>query len=467
MVLQKVSGALTWLGRVAASLALLAPVLASAPASAAYTGEGLILVSDFGIPAVRIFDPDANSIVFDYQPEKTSIEDCNSDKVFCFPIGGVYTRVGAEDFIDTAVTVYDRRPAGPKGVKSRSAIQRIKIGTTPQLIWTVKSLDFSAISNSKTYCDPKKVGGDSGCYPQLVHAIQIVDDRPQDKKVTVVMAEMSNHRITQATLDYTNNNTVARVDWVLGETSTEWPKDAYPNGVQIINNIAGGPYMINTFYQEGGAQAYAGAVIAYRWVNGAWVRMWTHPEDTTAGIDQLNTPHMGEILIDPATNTPWLVYSHSRGTAGDWGSASDLGGSFGIGRFDGGVTQQPTYLMDAVLFADDPNRETHFSRDVDWLADGTWLMADAACESGTCLWPSRVFRVQPLTGINALTSRGGYYAPDESGINKVAVPNGEVMEEYQCGLKTLFEVQFISRDQLGTSLSELASLPGTPCPPWE
>lgn len=449
---------------VIASAGLLTAGLAASPADAADL-DGLILVSDFGLPGVRIFDPSSNTIVFDYLTEQTTIENCNSDKVSCIPIGGVYTRVGDEDFIDAAVSVYDRRPTAPKDVKYSTQIQRIKIGTTPRLIWSIKKLDFSAIPDGLSYCDPAKRGGDSKCFPQLVHSIQIMDDRPTEKKVTLVMAEMMNHRITQVTLDYNGGNTVAKVDWVLGATSPDWPDYANPNGLQIIKDIPGGPYLISTFYSDGLEQDFGSSVMAWRWVNGGWQLMWSHPEDVSAEPEKLHTPHLAEILQDPDTGKPWFVYSHSRGTATSWGTYDGYGGSFGVARFDGDITEAPTYLMDAVMYPDDPQRQTHFSRDVDWLPDGNWLMADAACESGTCPWPSRLFRVVPLIDIPASTTRPGAYAPDQSLINKVTIPEERILEEYQCGLKTLYEVQYIPSESMGTSLAGLAGQATMPCPP--
>lgn len=437
-------------------------------AAMGYDGEGLIMVSDFGLPAIRIFDPAAGTIVFDLKVEEMTLNECNLDRVFCFPIGAEYSRVNGEDFINLALTIYDRRPQNPRDVKSKTLIQRIKIGPTPTVVWTLDKLDFSGLSDGLTYCDPSKRGGDTRCFPQLVHAIQVVKDDPSKKTVSVVMAEMNNHRISQATLNYTAGNTQGKVDWVLGEPNPEWPVSAYPNGVEVYPDLPGGPYLVATFYQDGGEQDFGGSVTAFRWVNGAWKRAWQHPQDKTSAPERLNTPHMGEILVDPQSGTPWVVYSHSRGTAGAWGTYSDYGGSFGVASFpNGDPSRQPTYLMDAVLMASDPALETHFSRDVDWLWDGSWLMSDAACESGTCTNPSRIFRVMPLTGLSGPSARGGHYMADESGINKVGVPDELILEEYQCGLKVLFESQWIRPDEMGTSLSELADSTTTLCPPWQ
>ncbi|MFM7203653.1 MAG: hypothetical protein ACKO6N_22975 [Myxococcota bacterium] len=455
----------------ASFMRLLAPVVLMgsmlSPVSAQAADDGVILVSDFGLPGIRIFDPGTNKIVFDYLAEQTSIRGCNLDTVFCSPIGGTYTRHGNEDFIDVAMSIYDRRPQRPSNVKYSTEIQRIKIGTTPQLIWSIKNLDFSGIPDGLVYCDPNKRGGDTRCTPQLVHSIQIMDDRPADKIVTLVMAEMYNHRITQVTLDYNKNNTVAKVDWVLGKNSPDWPDNANPNGLQVLTDEPGGPYLVTTFYSDGLEQNYGSSVMAWRWVNGAWQLMWSFPEDVTSSVEKLHTPHLAEILFDPIDHTPWFVYSHSRGTAGDWGTYDEYGGSFGIARMSGGLTVRPSYMMDAVMYPDDAERQTHFSRDVDWLPDGTWLMADAACESGTCPWPSRLFKVEPLYDLPTSTTRPGAYAPDQSLINKVAIPNERIYEEYQCGLKTLYEVQFIARAEMGATLAGLRNSSTTMCPPAE
>lgn len=443
-----------------AGLLAQAPTVQAAP-------DGLILAADFGLPAIRIFDPTSQKIVWDYNFELQKNEDCTNSKVFCSNIGGVYAKVGSEDFVDTALTVFDRRPTAGRYEKMYSVVQRVKVGPTPSVVWKAKQLDFTDVPDADTYCvqtDPTRPVTDFGCLPRLVHSIQILKDDPANKTVTFVMAEMYNHRISQVTLNYTNNNTVGHVDWVLGQANPEWPIAANPNGLQYINNVAGGPYLVTTFYSASGEQSGGGMVILWRQVNGEWQEVWQHPQDLSPAVELLNTPHLGEIIFNPTTQEPWFTYSHSRGTATAWGTYDGYGGSYGVGNLGGSLTHQPLYQLDAVTYASDPNRQTHFSRDVDWLDDGTLLLADAACESGDCPWPSRIFRVKPFFGQDTLTSKPGYYAPDKSAINLVDLPQDSILEEYQCGLKVLYEIEFIPAARLGTSLSSLRGTATTLCP---
>lgn len=454
----------TWKGLCLAALAGLGVGMSDSAAQAA--PDGLMLVSDFGLPAIRIFDPGTNKIVWDYNFEAQKNENCSSDKVFCSNIGGAYAKVGSEDFVDTAMTVFDRRITAGRYEKMYSVVQRIKVGPTPGIVWKAKYLDFKDVPDASAYCvqtEPTTVT-DYGCLPRLVHSIQVLKDDSANKTVTFVMAEMYNHRISQVTLNYANNNTVGHVDWVLGDANPEWPSAANPNGLQYLTNIPGGPYLVTTFYSATGEQSSGGLVMMWRQVNGEWQEVWQHPQNLTSAVELLNTPHLGKIIFDPKTQEPYFVYSHSRGTATAWGTYDGYGGSYGVGDLGGSITNQPVYQMDAITYADDPNRQTHFSRDIDWLDDGTLLLSDAACESGTCPWPSRIFRVEPFFLQDTLTSRAGYYAPDRSAINMVDIPQEAIIEEYQCGLKCLYESEFIPAGKLGTSLTSLRGTATTLCP---
>jgi hypothetical protein len=85
---------------------------AASPGVAA-PSRGLILVSDFG-GRIRLMDPAARTIVYDYDFSREPSEECNRAKVYCGVIGASYVNHGDEDFIDMAMWVYDLRPGVSK-----------------------------------------------------------------------------------------------------------------------------------------------------------------------------------------------------------------------------------------------------------------------------------------------------------------------------------------------------------------
>lgn len=460
--------------RTLAHAAILGVALAlGAPARAM---DGLILTADFGdAPVVRVMDPTLGNIVYDYDLTKEPSEGCDQRAIACAPLGVSHTRHGDEDFIDMALAVFGSKPKGP-AVKVYSVVQRVRPALPRgQVVWKIKTLDFSGVPEGLVQCDPTRIDStgalaDPRCYPQLVHSIQVVDDHPADKTVSVVMAEMDTFRVTRATLDYASGGTEARVDWVLGRENPDWPRMAFVNAAQYIDDQPGGPYLLTTFYTATAEVFGGGLLMLWRWNGADWEALWRFPEDVADrdALPLLNTPHMGEHLVDPISGRPWVIYSHSRGTAGDWATSTDYGGSFGVLELGASLADPPTYRMDVVLRGDDPARETQFSRDVDFLADGTLLLTDAACEDGVgCNHPARLFWVEPFFTAGAPTTQPGWYAPDERYLNRYDLPNALILDEIQCGFGVLFEAELLPTDRLGSTLRDLARQAHTPCAPPE
>jgi hypothetical protein len=234
--------------------------------------------------------------------------------------------------------------------------------------------------------------------------------------------------------------------------------------VRLITDQPGGPYLLTTFYSTD-EQSHGSPLILWRQEEGAWRPAWRFPEQVDGAISLLNTPHMGEILFDPVTGGPLVMYSHSRGTAGDWDTYEDYGGSFGLLRPGATLAERPHYVMDAVVHGDDPALETHFSRDIDFLPDGSMLLTDAACESGSCPNPSRLFRVTPYFRDAPNSSRPGNYRQDQANIERYDIPDDRVLEEIQCGFQVLFEAQWIQPAEVGRTLRAAAAKPIGSCPP--
>lgn len=438
---------------------------AQAVSAAPFASEGLIVASDFGRPArVRVMDPDRNLVVYDLDLKTLKSERCNHPMVACTPLGLQLVNYGDETYFDVSVTVIDSAARDTDPSRTYSVVQRIRPTTPATVMWTLKSLDFSAIPDGTSYCNTSTSNGSRGCRLRLTHAIQILQDKPDQKKVSVIMADMDNMRVLQATLDYTNGNTVGKVDWVLGTTHPDWPDLAAPNGVQYLPDLPGGPYLMTSFYTVTATPHAGGRQILWKWTSTGWQLAWRFPE-LDDGSGWLNSPHMGEFLKNPLTGKVQALYSHSRGLANAWGTYEDWGGTFGVLELGATPADPPRYLFDVRLFPADPAAEVHFSRDQDYLDDGTLLLTDAACENAQdCPWESVLYRIRPTVLSAASTGKSGNYTPELNNLQFVDVPETDILAEYRCGFGVLFEAEWIPAAKVGKSLRDAATKATTPCP---
>jgi len=449
---------------------VIAGLLLAEGAQAASTPQSLIVTANaMNGERVRIFDPNTNKIVYDLNLQNETMEDCHLSKVFCGPIGAIHTLIQGEDYLDMAVYVNDRRQGSSAVDELHSVIVRARPTSPTEVVWKLKELDFSDIPQMADLCyrapgspfsttDPK-------CAMRMVHTLQIVDDQPDIKQVTVVVSDLIGEKVLQATLDYTNGNQVGHVDWILNGIHSDWPLKGSPNSAQYIPDAPGGPYLLVTYYTEQPDPYGAGGLILWQWNGSGWDYAWAFPDPESGALPYINTPHMGEYLVDPVSGQGWIYYSHSRGLAGDWGSYTQLGGSFGRLALGPTLADPPTYQFDAVLNHSDPQQMTHFSRDIDFLSDGTMLLTDAGCEnSAACYYQSRIYHVKPFGAWQSASTRPGNYAKDFTGINVMDVPASSILHEYQCGLYVLFESQWLPASEIGSTLRAAASTAKTPCP---
>lgn len=436
----------------------------------AATPQSLIMTSNaMNGERIRIFDPNAKKIVYDLNMQELAFQDCKHNKVFCGPIGALHTLINGDDYLDVALYINDRRQGSSSVDQLHTIITRFRPNATADVVWAMKELDFSDIPQMAEMCyrepgapfsttDPK-------CAMRMVHTIQVLEDRPAEKLVTVVMADLLGEKVLQATLDYNNGNQIAHVDWILNGMHSDWPLNGSPNSVQVITDQPDGPYMLVTYYTEEKQPYGAGGLIMWQWNGSGWDYAWAFPDPESSTLPYINTPHMGEYLTDPVSGQSYVYYSHSRGLAGDWGSYTQLGGSYGRLALGTTLSDPPTYEFDAVLNRTDPQFATHFTRDVDFLSDGTMLLTDAGCEnSAMCYYQSRLYRVKPFGAWQSASSRAGNYAKDFSGINILDVPADQVLNEYQCGLYVLFESQWLGSSEIGTTLQAAAANAKTACP---
>jgi hypothetical protein len=452
----------------AAALLLGLCSLAGTAAAAGYSPEALLITSDFSAK-IRVMDPARKTIVYDYVPAQESLESCNQSGFGCTILGMHYLNQGGDDYLDMALYVSNSNTGVPKPDAAYSVIQRIRPTTPAQQVWRLRGLDFRDVKNGADYCtqdpaDPCGAITDPRCEPQLVHEMHVISEQPDQKKVTVMLADLSNTRVEQVTLDYSNGNSCGHVDWVIGPKNPDWPGPAYPNAVQYIGGEAGGPYVMTTFYSATGEVNGGGLIQLWQFDGDDWHEAWRFPEERDGVGAFLNTPHMGEFLIDPATGKKWIGVSHSRGLSDAWRSYRDYAGGYILLQPGNTLADRPTYLFEAMIHPGTIN-ESHFPRDIDFLEDGSLLLTDAATESGSVQkFTPRVFRVTPFYNGIQPSGKPGNYTPDHAQQNILNVPDANVIGEYECGYGSLFEADWVPAAKLGKTLKAAAASAKTLCP---
>ncbi len=446
---------------------LLGGSLGSVPAAGASPLDGLLLVSDFSPNArIRIMDPVGRTIVYDYVVDHETYAGCGDPLAVCIPSGARHVVHGGNDYLDMVLTVLDNKSDWDVGLVY-SMIQRVTPTPVPQVVWRIEHLDFSTLSDGDAYCDPADER-DLGCQLSFSEGFDVVQDRPTERLVTLVAADAHNSRVLQVTLDYSNGNTTARVDWVLGKTNPAWPLSqrtgkAWPNAVDYLDD-PDGPFLLTTFMQSDGVIARGTRLILWRWENGGWTPVWYFPDPAGGALALLNTPHMGEVLVDPQTGRRWLWYSHSRGAAEAWGSPpTGYGATWGLLALGPHLSDPPIYVFDAGLFDEAGDPLVNFSRDVAFLSDGSLLLMDAACQN-ICPFEAVVYHVGPVHRSAEPSGKAGYYSSDHREQVMLDLSSGAVLDEIRCGFGGLFEMDWIGAAEVGEQLQTAWDQGGRPCP---
>ncbi len=444
-----------------------------APVARAEALDGLLAVSDYTPPAkVRFLDPESGAIAFDYRVEREGPLVCQKPEVVCWTLGFRHVTYHDNDYLDIAITVSDP-PAGNLADMTYSIIQRIRLTHPAQEVWHMRFLDFSGVEDGSAYCveSPEGEEGyktDPRCQIAFTHGFRVIDDRPDENTVTMVVADTLHRRVVQATLDYTEGNTVGRVDWVLGATNPSWPKMALPNAVQMIDEGADGRYLLVTFYSASLRPLGGGMLQMYRWEDEEWREMWRFPDPSAGEDPYLNTPHGGKLITDPVTGERRIWYSHSRGLATDWREMNPegFGATYGMLIPGQSLSEPPTYVFDAAPFLDDPDDAITFSRDEIYLPDGTMLLADSACET-FCRYTPRIVRTTRFaSGAVTALDKSGRYTQDHGELNLIAIPDEAILDTYECGFHGIFEVEWLPSETLGTQLRSARTRPKRSCPGW-
>lgn len=433
--------------------------------------EGVLMAS--GLDGVRIYDPARGVIVFDYFPNAATARQAGCNRGVCFPLAANYVNHDDVDYLDVAIVRYGLNADDPK-LFWPSVVTRVTIDTTPEEVWTVRELDFRDVPDGDSYCEQRHDEAFApldrpGCIISFAHGFDVIDDQPDEQRVTALITDPWNERILQVTLDYAGGNTAAHVDWVLGETHPEWPAKAWPNHVMQAYGDDGERYMLTTFVAAGGTPYSAAPLIMWRYdvISEGWEQMWRHPDPISGDMPYLQASHMGEILRDPRTGEQVIWYGHGRGLASDWSnnSASDLGGSFGLLLPGETLGDPPSYAFDVELFSDNPEVQVNYGRDVDYLEDGTYLMLDGACQTAGCPEEAGVYRVDRFYNEAEGSEKSGAFSGDNSTQTIRNVPESQVIESFHCDFPWLFEAEWIPTSKMGRGLKALDRRAFKPCYP--
>lgn len=464
-----VAGALGLVG-LATPAALAAEGGWRAEAAPGYVPEGLLMTSDPTTSRVRIIDPAQGAVVFDFKamsPDGTRVG-CANHPAVCQPMGVRHTSHRGVDLITLAVT-HVQPTTGDPATSFPAVISRFEPTVPIRPVFTLASLDFRGVPGGDAYCAQGEAEshGDPlvpGCSLQFVHTFQIVDDRPDDERVSFVVTDAFNQRILRVTLDYAGGNTVGEVEWVLGALNPDWPLQGWPNASQYIGDEPGGPFLLVTFFALDTLDETAGQLAMYRLDGDEWQAAWRFPDPASGPKPYLHAAHMGELVTDPVTGERYIWYSHGRGMSDTWGGEAnaDRGGSFGLLAPGARLGDPPTYLLEAVLFSDDPDREVLYARDVDFMPDGSLLFSDAACES-LCPEDAAVYHIPPIHRGAAPSPLAGYFSPDHSQQALYLVPTADVLDTFTCGWELMFETQWIPAADLGRTLRRAARRPLRSC----
>ena len=441
------------------------------PSLAADTPDGLLMAS--GTAGVRIYDPARDVVVFDFITDGVMARQGGCSAGTCFPLAAHHVIHKGVDFIDVGIVRYGVLNPDPR-MWWPSVITRVKVDAAPVEIWTVRELDFRDVPERDSYCrqgddEPWANPRNPGCFLSFVHGFQVLEDAPEENRVTLVTTDPWNNRILGLTLDYSGGNTAAHVDWVLGSQNPDWPLSAWPNHVQQVDGDDGERYLVSTFVAAEDTPWSAAPLIMWREdaVRGEWVQMWRHPDPDSGEMPFLQGSHMGEVLRDPQTGRQVIWYNHGRGLASGWNNDfnTDLGGTFGLLIPGATLGDTPSYAFDAELFSDDPTRGVNYARDVDFLEDGTLLLTDGACQSGGCPEEGGVYRVARFHDGARPSDRSGAFSADHSTQTLQPVPSSMVLEDYHCDFPWLFEAEWIPRRSMGRNLVTLGRRASQACYP--
>jgi hypothetical protein len=182
-----------------------------------------------------------------------------------------------------------------------------------------------------------------------------------------------------------------------------------------------------------------------------WELEWEHPVRDDKFASFLNAPHNADWLTD-SDGRNYVIYGHSNGAGKNfedetWTADEDHLGSMGVLRME---ESGPDYLGEFILDIG----ELGFTRDVDRLSDGSWIVTDSGCKGEIgCPKESGIRHVEfPISGLESTGQDGRFHA---TGLSQTFLQANELESHWEsprlCELAAAYEADPIT--ELGTGLS--------------
>ena len=358
------------------------------------------------------------------------------------------------------------------GASYAAVIERVRLGEDEDtVLWRLDSLDFlSNFPDRPEICAqiaPCEVPEDADetvrrkCRLQLSHEAKVVSE--DDGSVALWIADTEGPaRAIKVRLD--KGSTCGVVEDVLSEeTAARWAGYQAINDLDLVDLGDGRETLLLNSLSHDSDEGLA-SVTLWQAIDGLWTPLWQHPSEASGGF--LGAAHNPDWITD-SDGASYIVYAHSNGMGAhpevrSFTGADDHRGSIGLARV---TPEGAEYLVDAAL----PG-QFGFLRDVNRLADGSFLVTDSGCmhpDDTDCSNPGQLWRVA-LPELSSLSpsGRSGAFTASHGDMDVIVATPLTVgaRSPLTCGLFTPYSAQFMPGASLGATLRAMLDSPGEACP---
>lgn len=425
------------------------------------------IVSDGANERLVVIRLDTAEMLYELHFDEVHPEICEGDPSHTCVGFGVEPYVDeetGEDLLLYTFQVFDEDPSdGYLFVPSTIVMTRLT-EAGPEKLWELSSYDFEThyagrdeICRQESACSSYEDDWSEwrGCNTHDVHKVHIVEETEQEVSLWLTDTALPTRLVR---VELSKDQTCGVVTDILSSETVEgW--DHYWSNNHVDTVDMDGEQMLLANFRDtsptrpGGA---SGNGVNSLWAEGesGWERRWQYPGGDDDADATLNAPHNADIHSEDGT---WyMVYAHSNGMGAHresegWTMEDDHAGSIGVARFDADTV---TYLFEGVV--EDPG--FNFLRDVDRIADDSWLVTDSGCSTtvdATCERDPGLRHVQMrLDQADPVEGRDGRWSADHSTQNVVTLTELDGLWEspLDCGLNTPYEADFRWADELGSFL---------------
>ena len=351
--------------------------------------------------------------VYDYNAEQYDRCDGGDPEKWCMSFQAT-PRSGLDGRREVVFAFNPIGSAGAADTEQESTVLAAVDFDSFEQIWSFSRLDFSVNYEQEEPCrwdeaDPCAPHPDGNelnrrtCSIFEAHDLVIVSE--DASSVTAWVADSRNARVVKVRLDRTN--TCAVVEDYVNAALADWDVYITPNSLQRWEDDDGEHLLLTLkssleeadFLQEPGNGR--GKIVEFVRRDGKWDQLWEFPPESVVGPSFVNAPH-GVMRTTGEDGLTYVLFAHSLGMSTDFDAGE--GGSISVLRI---VDDTPVYLYDAVLTGKDP---WTYTRDVTALPDGTFLVAESGCVSGTdCPYETALYRVElPLADAEPAGRTGAF-----------------------------------------------------------